>query len=188
MFETLNDIKKYGSLVAIVISFVFMALSGALFGFTYYTMDVIQTSFESNDCVIEDNLLVGSCQDLWSISLYPFLNLKDMLIWFSFFFIFALVIGMLLYGYQSGKSPILMGLLVLFVAVTTYLGIELSNIYRTMLENDLFRSMMVDFTVYNKIMLNFPWFCFFIGLFAVMLSLVNYQKTNINKDTGDLDY
>jgi len=188
MIDMLNDVRKYGSLITIIVSFIFIALSGVLFGITYYTMDVIQTSFESSDCVIENNTLVGSCQDLWTISIYPFLNLKDLLIWGSFFFIFALVIGMLLYGYQSGKSPVLMGLLVIFIGVTTYLGIEISNIYRTMLENDLFRSMMTDFTVYNKIVLNFPWFCFFIGLFAIVLSLVNYQKTNVNKDTGDLDY
>jgi len=185
MIETL---KKYGSLITIVISFVFIAISGALMGMTYYTLETVQTSFENTDCVIQNNTLVGSCQDLWTISIYPFLNLKEILIWFSFFFIFALVIGMLLYGYQSGKSPVMMGLLVIFIAGVTYLGVEMSNIYRTMLENELFRTMMVDFTVYNKIMLNFPWFCFFIGLFAVTLSLVNYQKTKVNKDEGDFDY
>lgn len=188
MLEALDNIKRYGSLVTIVISFVFIALSGIFMGVTYYTMETIQTSFEATDCVIENNTLVGSCQDLWTISIYPFLNLKDILLWFSFFFIFALVLGMLLYGYQSGKSPTMMGLLVVFIASVTYIGIEISNIYRTMLENELFRTMMVDFTVYNKIMMNFPWFCFFIGLFAITLSLVNYQKVKINKDQGDLDY
>lgn len=189
MFETLDDLWQYGSLIMIVVSIIFIALSGVLFGFTYYTMGVVQTSFEANDCVIENNILVGSCQDLWGMSVYPFLNLKDILIWFSFFFIFSLVIGMLLFGYQSGKSPILMGLLIVFVMVITYLGIEMSNMYRTMLENDLLRSMMTEFTVYNQIMLNFPYFCFIIGLFAVMLSIVNYQRTKVNQtSSSDLTY
>lgn len=188
MFEALDDIKKYGSVITIVISFILIAISGALMGFTYYTLETVQTGFESTDCVIQNNTLVESCQDLWTISIYPFLNLKDVLIWFSFFFIFALVIGMLLYGYQSGKSPVMMGVLMVFIIGLTYLSIEISNMYRTMLENEIFRNMMIDFTVYNKIMLNFPWFCFFVGLFSVTLSLVNYQKVKTNKFEEDLDY
>ena len=51
-----------------------------------------------------------------------------------------------------------------------------------MIENDVFRAMMIDFPAYNQLMLNLPWFCFFIGLFSMMLGLVNYQKTAINSD------
>jgi hypothetical protein len=169
-------------------SMAWIFLSGIFFGILYKVMDVTQIALESTNCVIENNTLVASCQELWNMSIYPFLALKDMLIWFSFFFIFALVFSMLITGYKSGKSPWMMGLLVTYVAVLTYFGIELSNMYRTMLSNEVFRFMMVDFTVYNKIMLNFPWFCFFIGLFSIMLALVNYQKSNNNKDRGENDY
>jgi hypothetical protein len=151
-------------------------------------MDITQTNFESVDCVIENNTLVTSCQDLWDMALYPFLNLKEVLIWFSYFFIFGLVISLLILGYHSGKSPVLMGLMVAFIGGITYLGIELSNIYRTMLENDIFRVMMTEFTVYNKIMLNFPWFCFFVGVFSILLSIVNFQKTLVNEDKQELNY
>ena len=95
---------------------------------------------------------------------------------------------MLVVGYQSGKSPVLLGFLIVFVLVMTYLGIEISNIYRTMLETDIFRVMMTDFTVYNKIILNFPWFTFFVGLLSVMLSVVNYQKVYVNEDKEALSY
>jgi len=188
MFENMRDIREYSHLVMIVIGIAFIFLSGIFFGVVYKVMDVTQIGFESMDCVIENNTLVGSCQDLWSMSLYPFLALKELLIWFSFFFIFALVLGMLITGYKSGKSPWMMGLLVVFVGGITYLGIELANMYALMLQNEVFRSMMVNFTVYNRIMLNFPWFVFFVGLFSVMLALVNYKKTNVNKDRGELDY
>lgn len=181
MFEALDNIKQYGSITLVIISILAIFVSGIFFGAIYYVMDVTETAFRSTDCTIENNIYVGDCQDLWSLSVYPFLALREILIWFSFFFIFALVLGMLMVGYQSGKSPALLGLLIVFVIVITYIGVEVSNIYRTMLEVDLFRSMMLDFTVYNKVMLYFPWFTFFVGILSVALSVVNYQKTFVNE-------
>ena len=182
VFEALDNIKQYGSITLVIISILAIFISGIFFGATYYVMDITEDAFRTTDCVIENNVYVGSCQDLWSLSVYPFFALKDILIWFSFFFIFALVLGMLIVGYQSGKSPVLLGVLLTFVVVLTYLGILISNVFRTMLENDLFRTMMTDFTVYTKVMLNLPWFVFFVGLLSVMLSVVNYQKVSVNKD------
>lgn len=188
MFEELDDIKQYGSIGLIVVSLMAIFMSGIFFGVLYYTMDVTETALKSNDCVIQDNVYVDSCQDLWDLSVYPFLAMREILIWMSFFFIFALVLGMMVAGYQSGKSPALMGVLILFVSLITYAAIEFSNVYRTMLENEVFRNMMTEFTIYNKIMLSFPYFAFFVGLFAVLLSIVNYQKTNVNRDSGELNY
>jgi hypothetical protein len=132
---------------------------------------------------------VDSCQELFALSLYPFLQLKDVLIWVSFFFIFALVLGMLVLGYRSGKSPVLMGYLLVIVIAMTYLSIEISNIYRQLLENDVFRSMMVEFTVYNRIMLNFPQFVFIVTLMATIMGIINYQKSGVNSvSSSDLDY
>lgn len=181
MFEALDDIKKYGSITLVIVSILFIFISGIFFGGLYFVMEITEDAFQSTDCVIQDNIYVGSCQDLWSLSVYPFLALREILVWFSFFFIFALVLGMLIVGYQSGKSPVLLGMLVVFIMVITYIGIELSNIYRTMLEVDLFRTMMLSFTVYNKVMLYFPWFTFSVGVLSVMLSIVNYQKVNVNE-------
>jgi hypothetical protein len=188
MLDGLEDIKQYGSVGVILISIFAILISGIFFGATYYLFDSIETAFENTDCVIENNVFVETCQDLWDLSIYPFLALRELLIWFSFFFIFSLVISILVLGYQSGNSPVLMGALVVIVSVISYISIEVSNVYRTLLENDLFRSMMVDFTVYNKIMLYFPWFMFIVSLFAVMMGIVNWQKTRINTPTGDLDY
>ena len=155
----------------------------------YYTMDVTEDAFKANNFSIPNNIYVENSQELWSLSVYPFLALRELLVWFSFFFIFALVLGMLVVGYQSGKSPVLLGLLIVFIIVLTYLGIEISNIYRSMIEIEAFRTMMLEFTVYNKIMLNFPWFSFFVGLMSVLLSIVNYQRTNVNQATReDLNY
>jgi len=188
MLDNFDDIVTKGSLVVIILSFLSIFVSGLFFGIAYYVMDTTEDAFRDANCTIENNVLVENCQELWELSLYPFFALKDLLIWFSFFFIFALVLGLLILGYKSGKSPVLLGLLIVFVIVLTYGGIELSNVYRSMLEVDVFRSMMTEFTVYNKVMLYFPYFVFFVGLMSVLLSLVNYQRTKVNSPRELLDY
>lgn len=182
------NFKKFDVIVVILISLFAILLSGLFFGISYFVMDQIGTAFESTDCIIEGNLYVETCQELWSLSIYPILALKEVFVWFSFFFIFALVSGILVLGYQSGRSPVLLGVLVIIVGIISYLAIEVSNIYRTLLENEMFRNMVIEFTVYNKIMLYFPWFIFIITLFAVILGIVNWQKAPINTSRDELDY
>jgi hypothetical protein len=188
MFDSFDDIATYGSLTVVILSILAIFVSGIFFGATYYIMDLTEDSFRNSDCVINNNLYVDSCQDLWELSVYPFFALKEILVWFSFFFIFALVLGLLILGYKAGKSPVLLGLLITFITVLTYIGIEVSNVYRTMLETDIFREMMIEFTVYNRVMLYFPWFVFFIGLMSVLLSIVNYQRTKTNNPREELNY
>lgn len=188
MLEGLDNLKQYGAIGAILISIFAILISGLFFGSAYYVLDQVETAFENTDCVIENNVFVENCQDLWDLSIYPFLALRELLVWISFFFIFALVISILVLGYQSGNNPVLMGVLITLTAVISYMGIEGSNIYRTLLENEMFRNMMVEFTVYNKIMLYFPWFIFIVTLFAVMMGIVNWQRTKTNSLQGDLDY
>ncbi|MFW6130121.1 MAG: hypothetical protein ACOC56_02980 [Atribacterota bacterium] len=187
MIDFFDDVQNKGSFTIIIMSILAIFVSGIFFGATYYIMDVTEDAFENSNCEIKNNVYVDSCQELWELSVYPFFALKELLIWFSFFFIFALSLGMLILGYKSGKNPVLIGLLMVFVVVLTYGAIEISNIYRTMLENDIFRTMMTDFTVYNKIMLNFPWFIFIVSLLSVLLSIVNYQRTKVNL-AEELDY
>lgn len=188
MFEALDDIGTKGTLTVMLISIMVIFMSGLFFAGTYFLMDTVQTKFLDVDCDIPNNLYVDNCQELFDLSINPFLDLKDILIWFSYFFIFALVIAMLLLGYKSGKNPVMIGVLLLITIVFTYLGIEMSNIYRTLLENPFMYSILQPFTIYNKIMLNFPWFIGFLGLLSMALSIVNYQRTSINTPTSDLNY
>ena len=188
MFDALDNIGRESSIGAVIISILAIFISGIFFASVYMIMNLTQSGLESMDCVIENNIYVESCQDLFSLSIYPFLALKEILVWFSFFFIFALVLGLLVLGYKSGKSPIMLGVLIVFVIVLTYLGIEISNVYRTMLENEVFRNMMLEFDAYNTIMLKFPFFVFFVGLLSVILSIVNFQRTNVNSGRDELNY
>lgn len=188
MLEALDNLEDKGIYIGVLISLLIIFVSGIFFGVLYFVLDTTNTALLANDCVIDNNALVSSCQDLFSLAVYPFLALKEILIWASFFLIFGITIALLILGYRSGSSPIMMGVLISFVGGITYLGVLLSNVYRTLLEQEVFRVMMTDFTVYNKIMLYFPWFTFFIGLFAVMLGVINFQKTSINTPEGELNY
>lgn len=188
MINPLIDMEKKGIYLSVFISIIVIFVSGLFFGLTYFVMDTVDQTFRTTDCEIKDNVFVESCQDLFGLALYPFLALKSVLIWSSFFFMFGLVFSLLLIGYRSGSSPVMLGVMVTFVAGMTYFAIMLGNIYRSLVDVAIFRDMMIPFTVYNKIMLNFPWFIFFVGLFSVILGIVNFQKTSINKIEGDEVY
>lgn len=188
MLEGLENSKKYGSTVFIAVALIFMCVSGIFFAIIYFGMDQTHTALTSANCTIENNSLVSSCQDLFSYSIYPVLALRSMLVWFSYFFIFGLVISMLVIGYKSGSSPVLMGVNLLFTILFTYGAIELSNIYRLLLDNAVFRNIMLPFVVYNKIMVYFPWFTFMVCLAALGLGIVNFQKGVINQDPDINNY
>lgn len=188
MFDSFDEVGRYGSIAVIILSFFSIFLSGIFFGGTYYVLEIVDTAFQNTDCVIKNNVFVESCQDLWALSIYPVLAMKEMLVWMSFFFIFAVVLGMLVLGYKSGKSPALLGLLIVFIIAFTYLGIEISNIYRTLLENVVFYDMMVEFPVYNLVMLKFHWFVFITSLASLMMALANFQRVKTNSVSEELDY
>ena len=188
MLEDLENSKKFGSMVFIATALIFMVISGVFFGVVYFAMETTNTALQGATCVIDNNTLISSCQDLFSYSIYPFLALRSLLVWFSYFFIFGLVISMLVIGYKSGTSPVLMGVNVIFTILFTYGAIEISNIYLMMLENALFNSMMIPFVIYNKIMIYFPWFTFMVCLAALGLGIVNFQKAEVNEDPDINNY
>src|SRR6056297_1853889 len=139
-----NSVTKY-----LMWGMMMIFISGIILGVGYFMMDYTEEQFRGMDCEIQNNVFFDSCQDMYELAVYPFFALKEILVWFSYFFIFALIAGMLTVGYQSGKSPVLIGVLLIFSLFITYVSIELSNAYRTMIENELFYSMMSEFVIYN---------------------------------------
>lgn len=176
----LTDISNKNSVIVIATSMLIIFMSGILFGITYFALAATETAFLENDCVINNNVYVDSCQELWELSVLPFLNLRYILIYASYFLIFGNVFAMLVIGYRSGKSPAMAGFLILVISFFTYASILLSNIYRRMLEVVAFREIMLPFTVYNQIMLYYPWFIFIVSLSSILLAIVNWQRTRIN--------
>ena len=174
------EISNNGSVMLIAVSMFLIFLSGIFFGITYFTFEALETAFQNNDCVINNNVYVDSCQELWQWIVIPFLALRSILIYGSYFFIFGQVFAMLVIGYRSGRSPAMAGLLIMVISFFTYASILLSNIYRRMLDVAVFNSIMTPFTVYNKIMLYYPWFIFILSLSSIMLAIVNWQRTRVN--------
>lgn len=177
-----------GSVIMVITGLVLIAISGLFFSGLYFFMNTMQTSLLATNCNISNNVFFSDCQGMWTMAVYPFLNLKSILVYLSFFSIFILIVGMLLLGYKSGTSPGLLGVLVLIEVMITYMSIHVANIYRTLLENEMIRNAMIPFGFYNTIMLYFPWFAFIISLFALILGIVNWQKSPVNNDTEELNY
>ena len=176
------------SLVFLVWGLVFIAVSGILFSIGYFFLDTTHTALQGVDCDLTGNAFGDTCQDLFTMVVYPFLAAKSILIYLSYFSIFILVLGMLLAGYNSGTKPWMMGIMILVEIALTYGSFYIANIYRLLLDNVIIRTALVDFPVYNKIMLNFPWFVFVISLFSIAFGIVNWQRTRTNTATGELDY
>lgn len=179
--------ENAGSIMIIAFSMLMIFMSGIFFGITYFTLSSLEEGFQGNDCVIENNLYVDSCQELWEWIVLPFLELKYILIYGSYFFIFGQVFAMLVIGYRSGQSPAMAGFLIMIISFFTYASILISNVYRNMLDVLMFRDIMLPFTVYNKIMLYYPWFIFILSLSSVMLAIVNWQRTKVN-NIADQNY
>lgn len=175
-------------LVFLIWGLFFIALSGFFFAMTYFVIDTSQTAFEGMDCDLPGNAFGETCQDIFALVLYPALNAKSILIYLSYFFIFILVLGMLLTGYNSGTKPWMMGVLVLVEIALVYGSFYIANIYRLLLDNEIVRDALIPFSVYNTIMLNFPWFVFVISLFSIALGVVNWQRVSRNTPKGELDY
>lgn len=186
MFD-LSDADDRGSIMLIALSMLLIFMSGIFFGITYFTFEALEAGFLEMDCEINNNVYVDSCQELWEWTLLPFLALRYILIYGSYFFIFGQVFAMLVVGYRSGKSPAMAGFLILVISFFTYASILISNIYRNMLEVSAFYDIMLPFTVYNKIMLYYPWFIFILSLSSVMLAIVNWQRTRVNS-VADQNY
>lgn len=184
------DPKNKNVIVLIALSITAIFVSGLFFAFTYFVIDTVHEKLQEVNCDLPEVTGYATCQEWFEDTIYNIFNLKGFLIKWSYFFIFTLVLGMLIVGYQVGGKPIFMGIYYLAIMLLTYGGILLSNIYRTFLENSIVYEIMQPFTIYNKIMLNFPFFVGFIGLISIGLSIVNYQRVKVNtpNPTSILDY
>lgn len=183
---SLKEIRN--SAIIITISLALIIVSGLGMGFIYYVMDVTATNFQAVSCTIVDNVFVDNCQELFDIAIYPFLALRHVIVILHLIFVLMLTAGMLLLGYKSGKAPWTMGLNILLSLGLTYLALPVSNMYQSLLSNSIIYAMMLEFTVYNKVLLNFPWYVFFVSIISAILSIVNYQRSSVNTPTGTLNY
>lgn len=163
-------------------------MSGLAMAIAFWVMNAMKNSFEEVNCLIVDNLFFSTCQEWFQLSIYPFLSLNSILIWFSYFYIFGTVFGLFYLGYKMRRHPSLLTVHIVFSLITTYLSIEIANVYRTLLDNEFIYSILVGFPVYNKIMLYFPAFMFFVVFISGLIGLLGIYKDKDLESGNDLEY
>jgi hypothetical protein len=166
------------------ISVMFMIfISGIIFSISYFVMNKIHVAFLSVDCLIPQNTLVTTCQEWFALALFPILQLKELLIFANYFAIFGMVFGLFFMGFRTKKHPALLVVHIITSIIVGYLSIHIGNIYRVLLQNPAMYEILTPFVIYNKIMLYFPQFIFFviflsgiIGFFGIFKSVGQFNE------------
>lgn len=168
--------------------FFWIFISGIIFAITYFIVSKIQAAFLSVDCLIPQNTLVSTCQEWFNLALFPILNLKYILIYANYFAIFGLVFGLFYMGFRTKKHPVLLLVHIITSVVLGYLAIHIGNIYRTLLQNPSMYEILLPFAIYNKIMLYFPQFVFFVAFLSGLIGFYGVFKSagQFNEGVEDL--
>lgn len=180
------DFTERGKEFMVNIAVMFLiGVSGIIMAITYFVMKTVQTSFESVDCLIPQNIYFTTCQEWFEMAIYPVLELRHILVFANYFFIFGVVFGLFFMGFRTKKHPALFIVHIISSMIIGYLAIEIGNIYRLLISNPQLYSMMIPFPIYNKIMLYLPQFMFFviflsgiIGFMGVFKSAGQYKQGN----------
>lgn len=153
-----------------------VSVSGLLMGITYFLMQTLLTAFQGVDCLIPQNIYFTTCQEWFDMVLYPVLELKSLLIFANYFFIFGIVFGLFFYGFRTKKHPALLIVHIVSSIIIGYFAIEIANIYRLLISNEIIYNMMIPFAIYNKIMLYLPQFMFFVIFVSGIIGFMGVFK------------
>lgn len=163
-------------------------VSGLIFAITYYIFNKIHVAFLSVDCLIPNNALVSTCQEWFNLALFPILNLKYILIFANYFAIFGLVFALFFMGFRTKKHPALLIVHIIISVVITYMSIHIGNLYRALIENPNIYEILLPFAIYNKIMLYFPQFVFFVVFLSGIIGFFGLFRSpgQFNQGAEDL--
>lgn len=185
----------FSNLIMMIIFLVVVSISGLLAGLIYFDMNIIQTTLLTVDfpIPIENNatavsLNMTTFQDILKVTVYPILGLKDSLPYLTYFMIFGFIIALGITAYLSSKNPLFFVLHLLFTFVITYFCGIISNTYADLLSQPFINSLMINFTIYNKIMLYLPQVVFFTSLLFGTISFINIIKPQNSSTSTGLQY
>lgn len=153
---------------------------GILIGAIIFSMNTLKTELQKIDIDFSDTAQYKNIQEVFDVYLYPILNLTGFLVTLCHIYIIFLALGFWIMAYKIGTKPVYLGLSIIFLILATWLGVLISNYYVDMMDIEAMPLLVADLTYYNFFMMNFPWFIFLIGLVGIIISLVNFQKPNIN--------
>ena len=184
----------FSNLILLVVFLIIVSVSGLIAGVIYFDMSIMKTTLETVDfpLPIMDNSSASAInmthfQDILRTVAYPILDLKNALPMLTYFMVFGFIIALGLIAYLSSKTPIFFVLHILFTIVMTYFCILISNMYVGLMSDPFINSLMLPFTIYNKLMFFLPQVLFFtsilfgaISFISVMKPSTNYSQTGIN--------
>lgn len=176
---------KYEVLQGVIATFLIF-LSGLFMAISYYILLTLEAAFIKVNCLIPENVYVSNCQEWFALSIYPALQLRYILIWFSYFYIFGIVIGLFYLGFKTKKHPSLFAVHIILSIIFGYLAIEIANVYRTLLQNPFIYEVLVPFPIYNRIMLYFPQFMFFIIFISGLIGFMALIKGKFNEGIDEI--
>ena len=177
----------FSNLIILVIFLVVVSIAGLLAGLLYFDINILQTNLMTVNfpLPIENNataqqINVTDFQDIMGIVVYPILNLKSSLPMLTYFMVFAFIIALGMTAYLSSKNPLFFVLHLLFMILMTYFCIIISNMYIDLMSNPFINEMMIQFTIYNKLMFYLPQVVFFTSLVFGVISFINLMKPQTN--------
>ena len=176
---------KKGVLQGVIATFLIF-LSGLFMAVSYFVLAALEAAFEQVNCLIPNNLYVSTCQEWLAISIYPALELRYILIFASYFYIFGIVMGLFYIGFKTKKHPSLFAVHVILSIIFGYLAIEIANVYRTLIQNSLMHEILTPFVIYNKIMLYFPQFMFFVIFISGLIGFMGIIKGKFNEGIDEI--
>jgi hypothetical protein len=141
---------------------------------------------EDNRTAVELNMT--DFQDILEVVVYPILDLRDSLPYLTYFMVFGFIIALGMTAYLSSKNPLFFVLHLLFSIVMTYFCIIISNMYIDLMSNAFINSMMLPFTIYNKLMFYLPQVFFFVSLLFGAIAFINIIKPQNNYSATGLNY
>lgn len=185
---------KFDNLIMLVIFLVVISVGGLLAGMVYYSVNTLDSTLHTINFALpiqENSTANGNLtdfQDILGLVVYPILELRDALPYLTYFMVFAFIIALGMTAYLSSKNPIFFVLHLLFTVLITYFCIILSNIYKTMMMQPFLNSMMLQFTIYNKLMFYLPQIVFLTSLVFGVISFINIIKPQSPDVGGTLQY
>lgn len=185
----------FSNLIILIIFLVVVSAGGLLGGIIYFGINTLEVNLKTVDFVIpmENNqtaveLNMTNFQDIMELVIYPFLDLKSALPVLTYFMVFAFIIALGMTAYLSSKNAIFFILHLLFTILITYFCIILSNTYITLMSNPFINELMINFTIYNKLMFFLPQVVFFTSLIFGAISFINLIKPQSAGTTGQIQY
>lgn len=184
----------FGNMIILIIFLVIVSVAGLLAGMIYYDMNIIDSTLRTVNFNIpienpaQANETLTDFQDVLGMVVYPILGLKSSLPYLTYFLVFALIIGLGVTAYLTAKNPVFFVLHLLFTIVITYFSIILSNMYIKLMSNVFINQMMLNFTIYNKLMFYLPQILFFTSLLFGVIAFINLMKPSSNANQPNLNY